>query len=168
MSDEWEDIEGHEQWQAKLEELLGEAESAAREDGDANRLAVSRRLTDFIMNSWPNDKAIKAMDEIAKRTAQDLLLQTIHERVREIAGRTAELRQLGKEFQDLADAASTSASAIRLEKAHRVAKTLTDSVHLLKDLRASLDSGSDASLIRNVDKAMDTIQKLRAMVERES
>jgi len=166
MSDEWEGIKGHKQWKAKLEELLAEAESAARGD-DAKRFAVSRRLTDFILNSWPNDKAIKAMDEIAKCSAQNLLLQTVDERVREIAGRTAELRQLAKEFQDLADAANASASAIRLEKAHRVARTLTDSVHILKDFRASLDTGSDADLLRNVEKAMDTIQKLRTLVERE-
>lgn len=167
MSDNWDDIEGTEQWKAKLDELLKAAEGAARENDDGKRLAVSRRLTDFIMHSWPNDKAIKAMDEIAKRAAQDLLLQTVQERVREIAGRTAELLQLAKEFQDQADAASARASGIRLEKAHRVTRTLTDSVHLLKDFRASLDLSSDADLIRNVEKAMETIQKLRVLVERE-
>lgn len=167
MSDNWDEIEGHKQWKAKLDELLKDAEGAAREADDGKRLAASRRLTDFIMHSRPNDKAIKAMDEIAKRTAQDLLLQTVQERVREIAGRTAELRQLAKDFQDLADAASASASRIRLDKAHRVTQTLTDSVHLLKDFRASLNTGGDAELIRGVEKAMDTIQKLRSLVERE-
>ena len=168
MSDEWDDIEGQEQWKAKLDELLKAAEAAAREADDQKRLAVSRRLTDFIMHSWPNDKAIKAMDELAKHAAQDLLLQTVQDRVREIAGRTAELHQLAKEFQDRADAASARASGIRLEKAHSVTRALTDSVHLLKDFQTSLDTQDDAELIRSVEKAMDTIQKLRTLVERES
>lgn len=165
---EWDDIEGHEQWAAKLEELLKEAEAAARETDDRKRLEVSRRLTDFIMHSWPNDKTVKALDEIAKRAAQDVLLQVIGDRLREIAGRTAELRQLAKEFQERAEAASAKASEIRLEKAHRVAQTLTESVHALKDFRTALDEGSNADLVRNVERAVETIQKLRALVERES
>ena len=168
MSDKWDEIEGHAQWQAKLDELLRAAEGAAREADDGKRLAVSRRLTDFILYSHPNDKAIKAMDEIAKHAAQGLLLQTVGERVQEIAGRTAELHQLGKEIQDLADAAGASAARIRLEKAHSVTRTLTDSVHLLKDFRASLDVRNDADLIRSVEKAMETIQKLRTVLERET
>jgi hypothetical protein len=165
--DEWDGIEGADQWHAKLVALLGDADAAARDGDDDARLAVSRHLTDFILHSWPNDDAIKAMDAIAKRAAQDLLLLTVQERVREIAGRTAELRQLGKEFAERAEAASARAAGIRLDKAHRVATTLTDSVHLLKDFRLELDQDGDADLVRNVDKAVATIQKLRALVERE-
>jgi signal transduction histidine kinase len=168
MSDEWDGIEGWEQWQAKLDDLLKQADAAARGADDEARFAVSSRLTDFIMHSRPNDEPIKAMDEIAKRAAQDLLLQTVQERVREIAGRTAELRQLAKGFRDLAETASSAASEIRLQKAHRLTRALTDSVHLLKDFATSLDTSSDAELIRSLQKAMDTIQKLRAVVERET
>ncbi|HEX6829380.1 MAG TPA: hypothetical protein VF104_10420, partial [Burkholderiales bacterium] len=80
----------------------------------------------------------------------------------------AELHQLAKDFQDQADAAGARASGIRLEKAHAVTRTLTDSVHLLKDFQTSLDAGTDAELIRSAEKAMNTIQKLRTLVERQS
>jgi hypothetical protein len=167
MNDDWDAIEGQDAWKAKLEELLRDAERAARAADDLPRLETSRRLTEFIMHSWPNDETIKALDAIAKRAAQDLLLQTVHERVREIAGRTAELHLLAKQFAGLAEAASARAASIRLDKAHRVAQNLTEAVHVLKDFRLALDTAGDADLIRSVDKAMETIQKLRGLVERE-
>jgi len=168
MSNGWENIEGHEQWKAKLDELLKDATDAVRESDDQKRLEVSDRLTDFIMHSWPNDQVIHAMDEIAKRAAQDLLLQTVQDRVREIAGRTAEFHQLAKQFRDSSEEASARAAEIRLQKARRVTQTLTDSVLVLKDFRSALDSGSDADLVRSIEKAIETIQKLRSLVERES
>ncbi|MCK7508715.1 MAG: hypothetical protein MZV70_34900 [Desulfobacterales bacterium] len=130
---------------------------AARESDDQKRLEVSDRLTDFIMHSWPNDQVIHAMDEIAKRAAQDLLLQTVQDRVREIAGRTAEFHQLAKQFRGSTEEASAGAAEIRLQKARRVTQALTDSVNVLKDFRAALDRGSDADLVRSIEKAIETI-----------
>lgn len=163
---EWDNIEGFQQWSDKLGELLGEAREAARNPDSDARFAMSDRLTEFILNSRPNDQAIKALDNLAARTSQDLMLGTIDERLREIVGRTAEWLQITKQFSDQAAAAGEKAAAIRLEKAHRVAQSLTESVHLLQDLRSSLSDADDPEFARHVSKAVETLQKLRALIER--
>lgn len=163
---EWDNINGFEQWSAKLGELLGEAREAARNPDSNARFAVSDRLTEFILNSRPNDEAIKALDDLAARTSQDLMLGILDERLKEIVGRTAEWHQLTKQFSEHAASAGAQAAAIRLEKAHRVAQSLTESVNLLQDLRSSLSDTDDPEFSRNVSEAVETLQKLRAQIER--
>lgn len=163
---EWDHIEGFQQWSDKLGELLGEAREAARGSDDDARFAVSDRLTEFILHSRPNDQAIRALDDLAAKTSKDLMLGTIEERLREIVGRTAEWQLISKQFRDLSAAAGAQAATLRLEKAHRVAQSLTESVHLLQDLRNSLGEVSDPDFARNVAKAVETLQKLRVQIER--
>lgn len=163
---EWDNIEGFQQWSEKLGELLGEAREAARNSDSAARFAVSDRLTEFILNSRPNNEAIKALDEIAARASQDLMLGVLDERLMEIVGRTAEWLQITKQFSEQAAAAGAQAASIRLEKAHRVAISLTESVHRLQDLRSSLVDADDPEFARSVTKAVETLQKLRAQIER--
>ena len=163
---EWDNIEGFQQWSDKLGELLGEAREVAHHPDSAPRFAISDRLSEFIQNSRPNNEAIKALDKLAARASQDLMLGTLDERLKEIIGRTAEWHQITKQFSDLAAAAGAQAAAIRLEKAHRVALALTESVHRLQDLRSSLSETDAPEFARNVAKAVDTLQKLRAQIER--
>jgi hypothetical protein len=165
---EWDNIEGFQQWSDKLGELLGEAREAARNPDSAARFAVSDRLTEFILNSRPNNEAIKALDEIAARASQDLMLGVLDERLMEIVGRTAEWLQIAKQFSEQAAAAGAQAASIRLEKAHRVALSLTESVHRLQDLHSSLVDADDPEFAKSVTKAVETLQKLRAQIERVS
>lgn len=163
---EWDDIEGLQQWSEKLGELLEAARQAALDPDTDKRFGLSRRLTEFIQHSHPNDAAIKALDRIAGQAAQDLMLATIDERLREISGRTAEWLQIAKQFRDQAAEADRRAAEIRLDKARKVAVSLTESVHLLQDLRTSLSDTDDPEFARNVAKAVETLQKLRAQIER--
>ncbi|PWB47079.1 MAG: hypothetical protein C3F18_12235 [Nitrosomonadales bacterium] len=163
---EWDNIEGLQQWSDKLGELLEAAKEAARSPGIEARLAVSDRLAGFIVNSWPNDAAIKALDALAAEASQDLMLATIEDRLKEIAGRTAEWHQLAKQFREQAETAGMRAAEIRLEKARRVAQSLTESVHLLQDLRGSLKDTEDPEFARNLARAVEMLQKLRSQIER--
>ena len=163
---EWDNIEGFQQWSAKLGELLDVAKDAARNPDIEARFAISRRLTGFIEYSWPNDQAIGALDKLAAQTAQDLMLDTIDARLREISGRTAEWRLISKQIRDQSESAGQRAAEIRLEKAHRVAQSLTESVHLLQGLRGSLGDSDDPAFARNVAKAVETLQKLRLQIEK--
>jgi hypothetical protein len=163
---EWDNISGLQQWSDKLGELLDTATEAARNPDLEARFTVSRRLREFIDNSWPNDQAIAALDKIAAQTAKDLMLDSIDERLGEIVGRTAEWQLIAKQFRDQAAAAGAQSAAIRLEKAHRVAQSLTESVHLLQDLRSTLSDTENPEFAKNVAKAVDTLQKLRLQIER--
>ncbi len=62
---EWDNIEGVEGWRKKLDELLREAETAEKSQNIEDRLALSRRLTEFILESAPNTTEIKELDAIA-------------------------------------------------------------------------------------------------------
>lgn len=163
---EWDNIEGFEQWSAKLGELLDAAKEAARDPDIETRFTASRRLTAFIEHSWPNDPAIGALDKLAARTAQNLMLETLDERLREISGRTAEWLLLAKQMRDQAESVGQRTAEIRLEKAHRVAQSLTETVRLMRDLRTTLGDMDDPEFARNVAKAVDTLQRLRAMIEK--
>lgn len=163
---EWDNIEGLQQWTNKLGELLEAAKEAAHSPDIEVRLAASDQLAGFIVNSRPNDAAIKALDALAAKASQDLMLATIEERLKEIAGRTAEWHQLAKQFREQAETAGMQAAAIRLEKARRVAQSLTESVHLLQDLRGSLKDTGDPEFARNLARAVEVLQKLRSQIER--
>lgn len=162
---EWENIDGLQQWTDKLGELLGAAKEAARNSDIETRLVVSDRLAEFIANSWPNDAAIKALDELAAKASQGLMLATIEERLREIAGRTAEWHLIVKQFREQAETAGMRAAEIRLQKAHRVVQSLTESVHLLKDLRGNFNDSEDPEFIKNLTKGLEMLQKLRSQIE---
>lgn len=163
---EWDNIEGLQQWSDKLGELLEAAREAAHSPDIETRLAASDRLAGFIVNSRPNDAAIKALDGLAARASQDLMLASIEERLKEIAGRTAEWHQLAKQFREQAETAGMRAAEIRLEKTRKVALSLTESVNLLQDLRSSLSGTEDPEFVRNLARAVETLKKLRSRIER--
>ncbi len=162
---EWDNIEGLQQWTDKLGELLDAAKEAARSPDIEVRLEASDRLAGFIVNSRPNDDAIKALDALAAKASQDLMLATIEERLREIAGRTAEWHQLAKQFREQAETAGMRAAEIRLEKTRKAALSLTESMHLLQDLRSSLSDSEDPEFVRNLARAVETLKKLRSQIE---
>ncbi len=163
---EWDNIEGLQQWTDKLGELLDAAKAAASSPDIEMRLAVSDRLAGFIVNSRPNDAAIKALDGLAARASQDLMLATLDERFKEIAGRTAEWHLIARLFREQAESAGMRAAEIRLEKTRRAAQSLTESVHHLQDLRSSLSDTEDPEFARNLAKAVEMLQKLRSQIER--
>ena len=163
---EFDGIEGFDGWNEKLSELLGAAEQAAQEDDLAPRLAVSRRLTDFVVNSTPNTPEILALDQIANATRSALLRATIEERLQSLAEREGELASLTKKMALVTTAANESAASIRLQRANNLVKSLTESVQSLKEFQGVLSADStDAELVASVEKVVASIQKLRTQVE---
>lgn len=178
MPNEFEKLKSVSAWRSKLDELLRAArESAQEEDLDA-RLAVADRLTTFIVcNPLPvaGDPATLEyddMDRIAKEAHDALLLGTIQERVAGIMSRTAELATLRKSIDARAEANRQAAASIRLEKVRRVVDATTEAVTALKALQGHLESSDDVNdgakvmaLLKDVDKAITSIQALRNDVE---
>ncbi len=165
---EWDGIEGVEGWRNKLNELLGEAEAMAKNQNIDDRLALSRRLTDFILQSSPGTPEIKQLDEIAGDTAKGLLMGTIDDRLKSIRAASVEYTKLAKQFDAQAETASAAASSIRLERIHRVATSLTDSINAVKELRTGLKEGEDDELAARLDRALKSLQDFRNSIERTS
>ena len=165
---EWDDIEGVEGWTKKLNELLGEAEAMAKNQNMEDRLALSRRLTDFILQSGPHTPEIKELDEIAGETAKGLMLGSIDDRLKSIRAASVEYAKLTKQFETQAGAASAAAGSIRLDRIRRVTTSLTDSINAVKELRTGLTEGEDDELATRLDRAMKSLQDFRNSIERTS
>ncbi|MBI5503653.1 MAG: hypothetical protein HY899_02555 [Deltaproteobacteria bacterium] len=152
-------------WKAKLAELLAACEAAAAQNDIGPRLAVSDRLTQFVLKSRPNTPEILALDDIANASRTALLFNTIDERLRSLSERSGELASLTKKLAVVTEAANAAASSVRLERANEVVATLTDAVRTLKDLRQSLDGGTDEELIASIEKLIASMQSVRETVE---
>jgi hypothetical protein len=163
---EWDAIEGAESWSRKLRALLDEAAAIAKQDDHTGRFAMSERLTEFVENSFPNDEKIKALDEIASKAAIGLLEQNIDDRLKSIAARNTELARLAKQFDAGAEDAKTSAARIRFERTKKTLDVLNGGVAAMKELRASLKTGTDKELIASIDKAMAASQAVRNLLEK--
>lgn len=161
---EFDGIEGHDGWQAKLNQLLTEARKEAKKD-DTAREVMADRLVEFVIRSVPNDDAILALDEIAKNAAVDLLRRTVEERVQAITERNAQLAGLRKQFETLAAKGAAEARALRLERVRKVADRLTDTVTQLRGFLDNLSHPNDDKLVEAVTEGIKTLKDLRELVE---
>ncbi len=163
---EWDGIEGVAAWRSKLQQMLEEANRAARGTADEPRFKLSQRFTEFIANSRPQTDDMNRLDAIAGDTAVALMQITIEQRLAALTERGVELARLTKEIEGRADAAAASADAIRLVRAREAVDALTRSVGALNDLRAALDSVREGDLTDSVDALIEAIQDVRASLER--
>lgn len=160
---EFDAIEGVDGWRRKLEELLREAEQAARDE--ERRFAVAARLREFVSNSGPQVDAIVRLDDVAAGTVRALMSQTINERLAELADRSVELARLAKTIDATAADAGAAADSIRLARTRAVVDSLTRSVEAVTALRGIIDSRADADLVAQVEAGLAALQELRGAVE---
>lgn len=166
MSEEFEGIEGFEGWSAKLGELLLEAEQGALSE-DFDSFAMRERLHALIMASPNEIPEVRRLDDIARQARKDLVQQDLEQRLMSITERTNELTQVTKHIEAITADAAASARKIRLEKANKVAATLTGAVQALRDLESSLGEESDAEILASLGRVVSSIQRFRSTVETE-
>jgi len=97
MPTEFDTLTSLSDWSTKLAELLAASRSAA-EQPDNVRLAVARRLTDFIAHSYPATAEIRRLDELASAAARALAEHVSSDAIERIASRTALLEILAGEL----------------------------------------------------------------------
>lgn len=162
---EFDTITGFDAWKAKLTELLTECEAAAAQSDIGPRLAISERLTQFVLKSRPNTPEILALDDVANAARSALLRNTIEERLHALSERRGELASLTKKLAIVTEAANAAAASVRLERANKVVTSLTDAVRTLKDLRQTLEQGTDDALVAAIEKLIASMQSVRKTVE---
>jgi hypothetical protein len=154
-------------WTGKLQDLLHEAQEAA-ENNDRNvRREVSQKLTKFIVDSFPDNERIQALDDIAGEAAKALLRMNIDDRIAGIGAGNVELAKLTKKFASAADASNT-AQAIRLERVSAVMNVLSQGIDSIRQLETALDAGTDQELIDSLKKADAAIQGARETLQKRS
>jgi len=162
---EWTGITGYEGWRDKLSELLDEAARAARESDIDRRFGVSDRLLMFMRKSYPNDESIRALDDIARQAAADLMMTTIEERLAAISQRTGQYLQLTKAFEARAAENEAAAASIRLEHVMNVIDSTTKTIESVRELKESLkDTAGDRKVAAMIDDTIEAIEKLRSRV----
>jgi hypothetical protein len=162
---EWDKIKGFEAWTAKLRELLTAAQKVSASNDLQERIDLSQRFTDFVVNSEADDGDVHALDDIAKKASVDLLLAGINERLASMACRSSDLAGLSKALCAQAGKNETAAASIRLDRLHNTASALTDAVRSVNELRAVLKAGEDDQLLGKLDKLVDSLQSVRTAVE---
>ena len=162
---EFDDIKGFDGWKAKLDALLAEARQAVSASDEASLPAIADRLTEFMIESWPDTPDIKALDRIAGDTATMLRKAGIEGKLDSLGARSAELAQVAAQFDQVSDATTDKASAIRLKRTREVLDTATATVDTLTRFRDTLKSGDDAAIITEVNQALAALDALRSRVQ---
>jgi hypothetical protein len=165
MATEFDKINDLAGWQAKLKELLAAAEKAASKNDDDARIAVAKRLNQFVLESSPNTDEIIKLDELATNAAQALSLDVVGDAVARIAARTVELRKITKQLDAVTARAEETAASIRLEKAHRVIDAFTQAVRAVDDLDKVLEDGTDDQLRKRLTKLTTALVDLRGELD---
>lgn len=162
---EFSGIDGFEGWKDKLNELLQAAKAAAANQDLPQRIAISERLTDFTIASFPNTPEIKELDRIAGEAAAGILRQSIEERLADLARQTVDVARLAKQFNSIGEANEAKAESIRLKHGQQVIDTVTETVKAINQFRDTLDSKDDKKLLEEVNAVVGSLQKLRKTVE---
>ncbi|HWT38070.1 MAG TPA: hypothetical protein VN289_17405 [Paraburkholderia sp.] len=145
----------------KLRALLTEAQDAASKDDAALRRSVSQKLTQFIIDSTPNNTRILALDNIAGEASKGLLRMNIDDRLASISASNVDLAKLTKQFAAAAANAADVAGGLRLERLQSAIDVLNEGVESLRQLKDVLDNGTDTELIDSLMKAEAAIVNAR-------
>lgn len=165
MNIDFDSLETFDDWAAALQQILDQARTAVQSVDVQRRVEVQDLLADFIGKS-PN-RIAKGLDDIARKTMDDMLAQAIDEALSSLASRTADLALHAKAISDIASNAEASAASIRLEKAKSVIDSATSAIVSLSDLRQTLGGAvEDQAVVGKIDKAVKVIQELVPLVMR--
>ncbi|HUT46920.1 MAG TPA: hypothetical protein VMX36_11590 [Sedimentisphaerales bacterium] len=162
---EFNGITGFDGWNAKLKSLLEEARQIAQQDDLDERLKMSDRLTDFILESRPDTPEIKELDRIANETATALLKQSIDDRLNAIIGRTGDYKRLTKEFKTQAKQNEDNAESIRLNSIMQTVDSATAMIDSAKKLKVSLKKNvGENKVAALIDETIAAIENLRSRI----
>ena len=162
---EFDDIKGFAGWKSKLADLLAEAKQAVGASDEDALPRIADRLTEFMIESWPDTPEIQALDRIAGDTATMLRKKGIEGKLDSLGARTAELDKMTGDFDSAATANTGKADSIRLKRVREVVDTATSTVTTLTRFKQTLKTGDDAALIVEVNTIVDALNALMKRVD---
>jgi hypothetical protein len=165
MNTDFDSLETFEDWSNLLEALLVRAKDALQSGNAQQKSDVQRDLGAFIDNS-PN-KIAGQLDDMARKTINDILDTAINQALGNIEARTSELALHVKTINAVTEAAERRAKSIRLESARGVIDSTGAAIRSLTDLRQALNDTSDDKLVADkIDEAVKAINDLVPAVTR--
>lgn len=161
MTSEFDSISAYSEWTAKLDELLIAARAATEQSEEA-RLAVARRLLDFVARSQPASPEMSRLDQLATEAARALATHGASESARRIAERSPLLESLAADLRSIrenADASTQVSQASLAEFTNRLAVAATEAAAIV---RASLEPRSDPVVLRiRIDRLAALVAELQ-------
>jgi len=159
MSTEFDTLTSLSDWSSKLAELLSASRAAAEQPVDI-RLAVARRLTDFVAHSHPATPEFHRLDELASAAARALAEHVAADAVERIASRTALLEILAGELTAIRSRADSRKlpSAVSIASLANNLSAVADDAKALARFRAEnaeIDNQFPSRIIRLADALAD-------------
>lgn len=161
---DWPAFETTAQWARLLNDLLAlgaQANNADRRD----RLADALDAFASKSNSIDMD-IINKLDAAAGKAARALRLQNMVDNVNQLAADSPAFQAAVKEFNAVAAGLKKEASLLRAETFTAAIQTLTGTITSLNALSQAVDAGDDAKIIAAAAQAVQSAQKLRALLEK--
>lgn len=161
---DWATYETTAQWARLLNDLLAlgaQANSADRRDRLADTLDAFTNKS----NSVDMD-AIKKLDAAAGKAARALRLQNMDDNVNQLAADNPPFQAALKDFNAVSAGLKKEASLLRAETFNAAIQTLTSTITSLNALSQAIDAGGDAKIIAATAQAVQSAQKLRALLEK--
>ena len=151
-----------EDWAAKLDELLAEAEAATRSRDDAGRLKLGARLRAFASESPAPLEGTSSLDKIALDAASSLAAAVMDESLARINERTAEFKALRKTAEAAAETTIKHAREARFTRAQEVLKSLTDAATALRNFDDTFRDADDPTFRKKVADALKVLESTRS------
>ncbi len=157
--DEWIGLRSVEEWGAKLQELLDEAEMARR-DGDARRRRdAAARLRDFRRFSPP---IAERLDELASEAIDGLVRQQLTESLTRLNEASSKLDGYMKRLREVAKEARSHGRWLSLRTPQAIAGRLDETAVALETLYETTKEFTNAEDVASrIDSALRAIRRLR-------
>ena len=163
MNINWDELNEFGDWVRTLQIILQEAVRSLQSSDIPARVAAQNALSRFIQES-PNAIAGE-LDAIARKTIDDIFLQTTDEALNSIAARSADLSLHAKTVAAITDKAEQDAKSISLRAATKVITSTTQIIQDLGALRSAVrDDAEAADIAAKIDRAVKALNELVPLV----
>lgn len=150
-------------WAGALKELISRAEKAVLDQNNPEKEEVRQLLRTYIKKS-PPVPALDALDDIARKTFNDLFLSITNQAIESISARNAELDKAVNLINGVTEQAEKGRKSIMLEGVISTVEKATEAVASLEELEASLND-PDAGLLDKLKSAKTALIELKEVIE---
>ncbi len=159
----WDSNETTADWVKTLNDLRGLIDAADKED---KRSALAAKLDEFADRSNSDDLlTITKLDTSARKYARALRNTNIEERTKSLSAASDEYVSAVKEFSEATVGLKKEASLLRAERFVASIAALTQMISSLIVLSQAIGSKDDSSLVKAINEAVKSAQKLRSILE---
>jgi len=156
---EWMKLQSFDDWAAKLQTLLDEAEAATAGDDETRLRNAAANLRDFRRFSPP---LADELDEVANRAIDGLVRATIEESLRVLNEASAELDGHVKRLREIATDSRSFAGWLSLRTPQQIVERVDETIGAIEALYETTKDFENAEEVQpRVDSVIRALKRLR-------